>query len=99
MQKYIEGIKSIKNRTLWGYDLNLIAVVTISTLVLVLAHYYRLKLPFSGSDLIYYLFIPLAAGFLIFRDKPWDYGIRIGRWKSAAILTAVSLAVMAVILY
>jgi hypothetical protein len=36
MQKYIKDIKKIKNRMLWGYDLNLIAVVSISTLVLVL---------------------------------------------------------------
>ena len=99
MQKYIEGIKSIKNRTLWGYDLNLIAVVTISTLVLVLGYYYRLKLPFSGSELIYYLFIPLAAGFLIFRDKPWDYGIRIGRWRLAIVLTTITLIVFSLIVY
>jgi len=44
--------------------------------------------------LIYYLLVRLAAGFLLFRDKPWDYGIRIGRWKSAIILTPVCLAVM-----
>jgi uncharacterized protein len=99
MQKYIEDIKNIKGRTLWGYDLNLIAVVTISTLVLVLQHYHPIKIPFSGSNLIYYLFIPLAAGFLIFRDKPWDYGIRIGRWKLAIVLTTITLAVFSLIVY
>jgi membrane protease YdiL (CAAX protease family) len=41
----------------------------------------------------------LAAGWQLFRDKPRDYGIRIGRWKSAIILTAVCLAAMALILY
>jgi membrane protease YdiL (CAAX protease family) len=41
----------------------------------------------------------LAAGWLLFRDKPWDYGIRIGRWKSAIILTAICLAAMMLILY
>lgn len=44
---------------------------------------------------IYYLLVPLAADLLLFRDKPWDYGIRIGRWKSAIILTLVCLAAMA----
>ena len=99
MQKYIEDIRNIKDRTLWGYDLNLVVVVTISTLVLVLAHYYRLALPFYGSNVIYYLFIPLAAGFIIFRDKPWNYGIRIGRWKLAIVLTAITLAVFSLIVY
>jgi len=94
MQKYI------KNRMIGGYDLNLIAVVCISTLVLVLKRYYPLNIDFPrATELIYFLLIPLAAGFLFFRDKPWDYGIRIGRWKQAIIITAVCLAAMALILY
>jgi membrane protease YdiL (CAAX protease family) len=83
-----------------GYDLNLLAVVSISTLVLVLGRYYPLNIDFPrATALIYYLLIPLAAGFLLFRDKPWDYGIRIGRWKASIILTAACLAAMALILY
>jgi membrane protease YdiL (CAAX protease family) len=94
MQRYI------KNRILRGYDLNLIAVVGISTLVLVLEHYRPLNIDFPrATELIYYLLVPLAAGWLLFRDKPWDYGIRIGRWKSSMILTVVCLAAMALILY
>jgi membrane protease YdiL (CAAX protease family) len=94
MQKYI------KNRVLGGYDLNLLAVVGISTLVLVLEHYYPLNIDFPrATELIYYLLIPLAAGWLLFRDKPWDYGIRIGRWKLSIILIPVCLAAMALILY
>jgi len=90
----------IKNRILGGYDLNLIAVVGISTLVLVLRRYCPLDIDFPrATQLIYYLLVPLAAGWLLFRDKPWDYGIRIGRWKSAIILTAASLGAMALILY
>lgn len=94
MQKYI------KNRMLGLCNLNLVAVVSISTLVLILKYYYPLNIDFPrATELIYYLLIPLAAGFLIFRDKPWDYGIRIGRWKSAVVLTLVCLAGMALILY
>jgi membrane protease YdiL (CAAX protease family) len=94
MQKYI------KNRKLLGYDLNLIVVVSISTLVIVLEHYYPLNINFPrASELIYYLLVPLAAGFLLFRDKPWDYGIRIGHWKPAIILIAICLAAMALINY
>jgi membrane protease YdiL (CAAX protease family) len=94
MQKYI------KNRILWGYDLNLVAVVSISTLVLILECYYPLNIDFPrATELIYYLLVPLVAGWLLFRDKPWDYGIRIGRWKSSIILTAACLAAMALILY
>ena len=90
----------MKNKILRGYDLNLVAVVSISTLVVVLKRYYPLNIDFPrATELIYYLLVPLAAGLLLFRDKPWDYGIRIGRWKSSIVLIAVCLAAMALILY
>jgi len=90
----------IKKRTLGGYDLNLLAVVCISTLVLVLQRYHPLDIDFPrASELIYYLLIPLAAGWLLFRDEPRDYGIRIGHWKPSLVMILVCLAAMAPILY
>ena len=90
----------MKNKILRGYDLNLLAVVSISTLVLVLKYYYPLNINFPrATELIYYLLVPLASSLLLFRDKPWDYGIRIGRWKPALILTIVGLAAMLAIVY
>src|SRR4030043_601666 len=90
----------IKKRTLGGYDLSLVAVVGISTLVLVLQRYYPLALGFPrAAELIYCVMVPRAAGWLLFRDKPPDYGFRIGNWKWAIILTPVCLAVMGLILY
>jgi len=92
--------KYITDRMLGGYDLNLLAVVGISTLVLVLRRYYPLDIDFPrATQLIYYLLVPLAASWLLFRDKPWDYGICIGRWKPSIIITAACLAAMALILY
>jgi membrane protease YdiL (CAAX protease family) len=90
----------INDRILRGYDLNLIAVVSVSTLVLVLEYYYPFNIDFArATELIYYLVVPLVAGWLLFRDKPWDYGIRIGHWKSSIVITVVCLAAMAPILY
>lgn len=80
--------------------MNLIAAVCISTLVLVLARYYPLNIAFPrATELIYYLLIPLAAGWLLFRDQPRDYGFRIGNWRRAIIVTPACLAAMALILY
>ncbi len=94
MQKYI------KDRMLRGCDLNLLAVVSIAALVIVLKRYYPLNIDFPrATELIYYLLVPLAAGWLLFRDKPWDYGIRVGRWKSSIVLAAVCLVAMALIQY
>jgi CAAX protease family protein len=90
----------IKNRRLGDYDLNLVAVVGISTLVLVLQRYYPLNIDFpSATQFFYYLLVPLAAGWLLFRDKPRDYGIRIGLWKPAIVWSTACLAAMALILY
>jgi len=90
----------IKDRIAKGYDLNLIAVVSISTLGLVLYRYYPLNIGFPrATGLVYWLLMPLAASWLLFRDKPSDYGIRIGRWKSGVVLTLACLAAMALILY
>jgi hypothetical protein len=88
----------IRNRVAGGYDLSFIAVVGISTLVLVLHQYYPLQIDFpQANELIYYLLIPLAAGGLLFRDRPPDYGIRIGRWKLGILATVVGLAIMALV--
>jgi len=90
----------MKNKILRGYDLNLVTVVSISTLVLVLKYYYPLNIDFPrATELIYYLLVPLVVNWLLFRNKPWDYGIRIGRWKPALILTIVGLAAMLAIVY
>jgi len=90
----------IKNRVSGGYDLNLVAAVGISTLVLVLGRYRPLDIDFPrATQLIYYVLIPLAAGWMFFRDKPGDYGIRIGNRKWALILIPACLAGMALILY
>jgi membrane protease YdiL (CAAX protease family) len=75
-------------------------VVGISTLVLVLQRYHPLNVDFlRATELIYYVLVPLVAGWLLFRDRPPDYGFRIGNWKWAIILTPACLAVMALILY
>jgi membrane protease YdiL (CAAX protease family) len=90
----------IKNRVLGGYDLNILAVAGISTLVLVLQRYRPLDIDFPrATQVIYFLLIPLAAGWLFFRDKPRDYGIRIGNRRWALILIPACLAGMALILY
>ena len=94
MQKYV------KDRVLWGYDLNLLTVVGMSTLVLVLRRYYPLSIDFpQATALSYYLMVPLAAGFVFFRDRPWQYGIRIGRWRSSIVLSTACLAAMVPVLY
>ena len=61
MQKYI------KNRMLGGYDLNLVAVVGISTLVLVLKYYYPLNIDFPPGNRAHLLLAcPIGSGLAAF---------------------------------
>lgn len=92
--------KYITNRLVRGYDANLVAVVIVSTLVLVLRRYYPLDMGLpQATALIYYVLIPLLASLVLFRDRPSDYGIRVGRWRSSVVLTTLFLAVMVPILW
>lgn len=92
--------KYITNRLVLGYDANLVAVVVVSTLVLVLRRYYPLDMGLpQGTALIYYVLIPLMSGLVLFRDRPSDYGIRIGHWRASIALAVVCLALMVPVLY
>jgi len=94
------GVRNMKNRRLRGYDLNLIAVVSISTFALALERYHHVPLDFPrATELVYYVVLPLAASWLLFRDRPQDSGIRVGLWKPAIILSVLCLTVMTLILY
>jgi len=77
-----------------------IAVLTImSTLLLIVDHYYELT-PWKFLDrTILYLFIPLAIVLFIFRDKPANYGFCLGDWKLGLLLTFGSIILIAPILW
>jgi membrane protease YdiL (CAAX protease family) len=82
------------------YDFKLVVVVTVSTLVLILEHYHSIPLQFPEvTQIVYYLLIPLSISFLLFKEKPSDYGIRLGNWKLALASIVICLSIMAVVIY
>ncbi|MBI5953986.1 MAG: CPBP family intramembrane metalloprotease [Chloroflexi bacterium] len=88
---------------LLGEKLNLdwkVAVVTIvSTLLLIVDHYYVFTDYKHWDRFIFYLVIPLALILVLFRENPKQYGFTLGDWKLGLAYTALGILLMAPILY
>jgi membrane protease YdiL (CAAX protease family) len=71
----------------------------VSTLLIIIDYYYQLT-PWKMLDrTILYLFIPLAVIIFIFKEKPGDFGFRLGNWKLGLLLTFVCIILIAPVLW
>jgi len=77
-----------------------IAVLTVmSTLLLMVDHYYKLT-PWKFLDrTILYLIIPLVIVLFIFKEKPGNYGFSLGNWKIGLLITFFSIVLIAPVLW
>ena len=90
----------MKSGRILGYDYKLALIVTVSTFVLILEHYHYIGPQFPEiTPLVFYVVIPLSISYLLFREKPSDFGIRAGNWKLGLISVVVCLSIMAVVIY
>lgn len=82
-----------------SFDWKIVAVIIVSTLLLMVDYYHQLT-PNKGYDrTILYLVIPLVIIFLVFRDDPRRYGFTLGDWKAGLILTAAGIVLIAPVLW
>ena len=72
--KYLLGEKLV-------FDGKVAAVTIVSTLLLMIDHYYTITAYKYWDRVILYLLIPLLWTILLFRDDPRDYGFAFGDWK------------------
>ena len=81
------------------FDWKIAVLTIISTLLIIVDHYYQLT-PWKFLDrTILYLLIPLAIVLFVFREKPSDYGFCLGDWKIGILLTIGSIILIAPILW
>jgi membrane protease YdiL (CAAX protease family) len=81
------------------FDWKIVFVTIVSTLLLIVDAYQRLT-PDKGLDrIILYLVIPLLIVLIVFREKPSDYGFTFGDWKTGLMLTAISILLIAPVLW
>jgi len=88
---------------LLGEKLNIdwkVATVTIvSTLLLLVDHYYVFTNHKYWDRLIFYFVIPLLLILILFRENPKEYGFSFGDWKLGVIYTALGILIIAPIIY
>ncbi len=75
-----------------------VAAIVLSTLLIVVEHYYRLFAHQSYDRLALYLGVPLLVILLGFRQSPARYGFQLGDWQAGLALTVVGCAGAALVM-
>ncbi len=78
-------------------DWKVATAIVVSTLTLSVGHYRHILAYKSFDRMLLYLGVPLLIILFVFRESPAQYGFQIGDWKAGLTLTAVSCAVMAIV--
>ena len=78
-------------------DWKVVTAIVVSTLTLVIGHYYRIFAYKSYDRMLLYLGVPLLVVLLVFRESPARYGLQVGDWKAGLALTAVGCGGMALV--
>ena len=78
-------------------DWKVVTAIVVSTLTLVIGHYYHIFAYKSYDRMLLYLGVPLLVVLLIFRESPARYGLQVGDWKAGLALTAVGCGGMALV--
>ena len=92
-----------KMKYLFGEKLNLdwkvTTVTVVSTLLLIIDHYYTFSSHKYWDRLLLYLVIPLLIIIILFRENPKEYGFTFGDWKLGLTYTVLCILFMAPVIY
>ena len=80
-------------------DWKIAVLAVVSTLLLLVDHYYTLTSSKELDRTILYLLVPLLITLFVFRESPQDYGFQLGDWKAGIAITAISILLIAPILW
>lgn len=82
-----------------NFDWKVVVVTIVSTLLLVVDHYYTFTAYKHWDRFIFYFVIPLLLTLVLFRENPKEYGFSLGDWKLGLAYTALGILFMAPVLY
>lgn len=82
-----------------NFDWKITTVTIISTLLLIVDHYYTFTAYKYWDRLILYFVIPLLLILILFRENPKEYGFSFGNWKLGLTYTALGILLMSPIIY
>ena len=78
-------------------DWKVVTAIVVSTLTIVVNHYYRIFAYKTYDQMLLYLGVPLLVILLVFRESPARYGFQLGDWKAGLALTVAGCAGMALV--
>jgi membrane protease YdiL (CAAX protease family) len=82
------------------FDLKLTLIIILGTLLPMIDYYnHRITGTKAYDRMVLYFVIPMIIILLIFRDRPAEYGFRIGDWRTGLIWVVIGCVSMAVILW
>jgi uncharacterized protein len=90
--KYILGEKL-------NFDWKIVTITIVSTLLLIVDHYYTFTSYKYLDRVILYFVIPLLLIFVLFRENPKEFGFSFGNWKLGLAYTLIGILFMAPAIY
>jgi membrane protease YdiL (CAAX protease family) len=82
-----------------NFDWKVTTVTVVSTLLLIVDHYYAFTAYKYWDRLLLYLVIPLLIIIILFRENLKEYGFAFGDWKLGLTYTALGILFMTPIIY
>jgi uncharacterized protein len=81
------------------FDWKVVTVTVVSTLCLLVDNYLQLT-PYKYLDrTLLYLILPILLILMVFHDRPRDYGLTFGDWKTGLALLAIGMILIAPLLW
>jgi uncharacterized protein len=80
-------------------DCKVATVTIVSTMLLMVDHYYKFTVHKYLDRVVLYLVIPLLIIMILFRENPKEYGFSFGDWKLGLAYTSLGILFMAPIIY
>ncbi len=105
LSERLDGAAGLWNsmKRILGGRLNIdwkIAVITIVSTLLIMADFYYNPTSRNYLDsILLFVIIPLGITIFVFKEKPADYGFKLGDWKTGLLLTFLGLLLMAPIIW
>jgi len=105
LSERLDGAAGLWNsmKRILGGRLNIdwkIAVITVVSTLLIIADYYYSPTSRNYLDsILLFVIIPLGITIFVFKEKPADYGFKLGDWKTGLLLTFLGLLLMAPIIW
>ncbi len=103
---YIKSFNLVRRtliKRIFGERLNIdwrIAVITIVSTLLIMADYYYSPTSRNYLDsILLFVIIPLGITVFVFKEKPSDFGFKLGDWKTGLLLTFLGLLFMGPIIW